>query len=93
MGKFRVEVIGIAEKHIKQHIKSGNKKNINTIEKILVELSENPFKGTGNPEPLKYELSGFWSRRINAKDRLIYFIEEEIVTVCVVSTMGHYSDK
>ena len=48
------------------------------------------FTGTGNPEELKYELSGFWSRRINKKDRLIYEVQEEVVTVFVVSAFGHY---
>jgi toxin YoeB len=46
--------------------------------------------GTGNPEALKYELIGFWSRRINQKDRLIYKVEHETVTVYVISAMGHY---
>ena len=58
--------------------------------KILNELKEHPYTGTGNPEELKYELSGFWSRRINKKDRLIYEVQEEVVTVFVVSAFGHY---
>ena len=93
MAKFRVKIEELANLHIKKHLKSGNKANIKKIEKILAELSETPFEGVGNPEPLKFELTGFWSRRINLKDRLIYFVEEEIVTVYVVSAMGHYSDK
>ncbi len=66
---------------------------IKKIERILYELSEHPYVGTGNPEQLKYELTGFWSRRINQKDRMIYKVEEDIVTVYVVSAMGHYDDK
>lgn len=93
MGKFRIEVRDVAERHIAKHYKSGDKKSIKTIQKIFLELAENPFEGIGNPEPLKFELTGFWSRRINSKDRLIYFVEEEVVTVYVVSAMGHYSDK
>jgi toxin YoeB len=93
MGKFRVEVTKIANKEIEKHKKSGNKTSINNIAKILIELSENPEQGFGNPEQLKYEYSGLWSRRINQKDRLVYRIEEEIVTVFVISAMGHYSDK
>ena len=42
---------------------------------------------------LCYEYKGYWSRRINKNDRLIYRVEEQIVTVLVVSAMGHYSDK
>lgn len=93
MGKFRVEVTKTANKEIEKHKKSGNKTSINNIAKILIELSENPEEGFGNPEQLKYEYSGLWSRRINQKDRLVYRIEEEIVTVFVISAMGHYSDK
>ncbi|WP_369014232.1 Txe/YoeB family addiction module toxin [Flavobacterium anhuiense] len=93
MGKFRVEIKELAKKQIIQHYKSGDKKSIKNIEKILLELSETPFEGIGNPEPLKYELTGFWSRRINQKDRIIYYLEDEIVTIFVVSAKGHYSDK
>lgn len=93
MGKFRVEVTKIANQDIEKHKKSGNKISIKNIAKILVDLSENPYEGFGNPELLKFEYSGFWSRRINQKDRMIYRVNEDIVTVFVVSAMGHYSDK
>jgi len=93
MGKFRVEVTEIAKKHITFHLKSGNQTSIKRIEKILKELTEAPFEGIGNPEPLKYELSGFWSRKINQKDRLIYSVNDNLVLVEVVSAMGHYNDK
>lgn len=93
MGKFRLKIEALAERHIKQHFKSGDKASIKKIEKILIELTETPYTGIGNPEPLKYELSGFWSRRINLKDRIIYKVEENIVTVFVISAMGHYGNK
>ena len=93
MAKFRIEIKEIAQKQIRLHYKSGNKKSIKAIEKILLELSETPFEGYGNPEELKYELTGFWSRKINQKDRMIYFLENETVTVQVISAMVHYSDK
>lgn len=93
MGQYFVDFEPKAKEEIKAHIKSGNKANIKKLEKILIELTQNPFEGIGNPEPLKYELSGFWSRKINQKDRMIYKVEEDIVTVFVISAMGHYSDK
>ena len=93
MGKFRVEVTKIANQDIEKHKKSGNEISIKNIAKILIDLTENPYDGFGNPEELKYEYSGLWSRRINQKDRMIYRIEEEVVTVFVISAMGHYSDK
>ena len=93
MGQFKLKIEELAEKNIKQHFKSGDKASIKKIEKILLELSETPYTGIGNPEPLRYELSGFWSRKVNQKDRLIYKVEEDIVTVFVISAMGHYDHK
>lgn len=93
MGKFRVEVTKVAIQDIEKHKKSGNKISIKSIAKILIDLAENPYEGYGDPEPLKHEYSGFWSRRINKKDRLIYKVEEDIVTVFVIAAKGHYSDK
>ena len=93
MGKFRIEVTAEAQRHISNHLKSGNQSSIKKIAKILEELTEDPFTGVGKPEALKYELSGLWSREINKKDRLLYRVKEEIVTVVVISAMGHYSDK
>jgi toxin YoeB len=58
-----------------------------------LELTENPYQGEGQPEELKHNFKGYWSRRINKKDRIIYRVHEDIVTVYVISAMGHYSDK
>lgn len=63
------------------------------IDALFDELREHPYTGTGKPEELKGTLSGLWSRRINPKDRLVYQVEENIVTVTVVQARGHYSDK
>ena len=93
MGKYFVDFEPKAKEEITAHYKSGNQGNIKKIAKILLELTESPFEGIGNPEPLKYELSGFWSRKINQKDRMIYKVDENIVTVFVISAMGHYTDK
>ena len=93
MGKYFVDFEPKEKEEIKVHLKYGNKANVKKLEKILLELEQTPFEGIGNPEPLKYELSGFWSRKINQKDRMIYKVEEDIVTVFVISAMGHYSDK
>ena len=74
-------------------IKSGNKGILNKIYSLIEDIQLHPFEGIGKPEPLKHELSGYWSRRINAKDRMIYKVEENIVTVFIISALGHYSDK
>ena len=93
MGQFKLEIEELAETHIRQHLKSGDKATIKKIEKILIELTNTPYEGIGKPEALKYELTGFWSRRINQKDRLIYKVKDDIVTVLVISAMGHYNSK
>lgn len=93
MGKFRVEIKIEAQKDLKKHLKSGNKSTIKKIETILIELENHPTTGTGQPEQLKHELSGKWSRRINQKDRMVYTINNKTVMVEVLSAMGHYSDK
>ncbi len=93
MGKFRITLTDQAKKDITKHYKSVNQSTIKKIEKILVELSEHPTTGIGNPEQLKFELTGLWSRRLNSKDRIIYEILEDIVVVDIISAAGHYSDK
>lgn len=90
MGQYQLEIKETAQKQLKQHYKSGDKASKKKIEKILFELIHHPYVGVGNPEILKHELSGLWSRRINQKDRLIYRVEEAIVTVFVLSAKGHY---
>ena len=93
MGKYHIIFDALAQKQISKHYKSGNKASIKKIEQILIELSKTPYEGIGNPEALKHNLSGIWSRRINSKDRLIYKVEENIVTVFIISALGHYGDK
>jgi len=93
MGKFRIEVTEDAQKDLKFIRKSGDKASIKKVEQIFAELETHPESGTGKPERLKFDLAGYWSRRINKKDRLVYSIENEIVTVTVVSALGHYDDK
>jgi toxin YoeB len=93
MGKYTLEITSKARKELQWHYKSGNKSDIRKIEQIFLELSNTPYKGTGNPEPLKYQLTGYWSRRINRKDRIIYKVFEDRVVVLVVSAIGHYGDK
>lgn len=93
MEEYSIVIEKNAQKELQAHYRSGNKGTIRTIEKIFQELADHPKKGTGQPEALKFYLSGYWSRRINKKDRLIYRINEDIITVVAVAAIGHYSDK
>lgn len=79
-----------AVKDIEELKKSGNKATIEKIKTLLLELAEHSTTRTGQVEALKGNLSGFWSRRIDKFNRLIYTIKEEIVTVVVISAKGHY---
>lgn len=63
---------------------------IKKITTLLTEITIDPFSGTGKPEPLKYEFSGKWSRRINFEHRLVYEVLDE--TVVIHSAYGHYED-
>ncbi len=73
--------------------KSGNKILLKKIEILLLEIQENPYFGTGKPERLKYKEGNIWSRRIDSKNRMIYSVEEDIITVEIISAKGHYDDK
>jgi len=93
MGKYSIEISTIANKHLKQHKKSGDKATKKRVEIIFQELAEHPYTGIGSPEALKYELSGYWSRKLNQKDRLVYRVNEKEVEVFVATAKGHYDDK
>ena len=93
MGKYIVTVSDTAKAQLVKHFKSGEKGLIKKIERIFEELGEYPYVGVGKPEPLKYSLSGLWSRRLDEKNRLIYEVKEQIVTVFVLSAKGHYDEK
>jgi toxin YoeB len=63
------------------------------VMKLLGELMEHPYSGTGKPELMKHDFSGQWSRRISRKHRLVYSIDDETVTIYVITIKGHYDDK
>ncbi|MEI6348316.1 MAG: Txe/YoeB family addiction module toxin [Bacteroidota bacterium] len=77
-----------------KHIDYWKKTNNVKVQKRIIELKDailsNPYNGIGNPEPLKHELSGKWSRRINKEHRFIYHIDIENNTLYVLSLKGHY---
>ena len=68
-----------------------DKKTLSPINRLIQSVMRTPFEGEGKPEALFGDLAGMWSRRINEKDRLVYCVEEEIVTI--LQCRGHYSDK
>ena len=72
--------------------KTGKKSILKKISELLRAIQENPFEGIGKPEPLKYNLSGVWSTRINQEHRIIYEIidEKTIEILNIISLKGHY---
>ncbi len=78
---------------IEKHRKAGDQSVLKKLQRLLNELRDHPITGTGQPERLKHDLAGLYSRRINRKHRLVYSIKEEMVVVYVVSGWAHYGDK
>lgn len=58
-----------------------DKKLLKRINLLIKDISRTPFEGIGNPEPLKYDFSGYWSRRIDREHRLVYQVEEGNVLI------------
>lgn len=58
------------------------------ITRLIVETSRDPFHGIGKPEPLRHQLKGFWSRRINDEHRLLYQVTND--TLIIASCRFHY---
>ena len=66
----------------------GDLKIMQRISELIDDICEHPFTGIGKPEPLKYELSGFWSRRITKRHRIIYEVFNGKISI--LSMKGHY---
>lgn len=67
-----------------------DKKTLKRINAIIKDIQRNVFEGIGKPEPLKGDLSGWWSRRIDDANRIVYKQKEE--TIIIASCKGHYDD-
>lgn len=65
-----------------------DKKNLKRINELIKAIRREPFNGIGDPEPLKFNWSGFWSRRINREHRLVYTIQDD--TLLIAQCRYHY---
>ena len=65
-----------------------DKKTLKRINKLIKATKNNSFQGIGKPEPLKENLSGFWSRRIDDTNRLVYAVDDNYLTI--ISCRFHY---
>lgn len=68
-----------------------DKKTLKRVNIIIKDIERNYFEGIGKPEPLKGDLSGFWSRRIDEQNRLVYRIQNDILEIA--QCRGHYQNK
>jgi toxin YoeB len=67
-----------------------DKKTLKKINALLKDIDRNPFSGEGKPESLKYDKQGYWSRRIDEVNRIVYKITEG--QIIIVQCKGHYND-
>ncbi len=65
-----------------------DKKTLKRINALVKDIKRSPFEGIGKPEPLKENLSGMWSRRIDEENRIVYYVNNDILYI--ISCRGHY---
>lgn len=87
---MEIVLLSQAERDLDYWKKSGNRQIMNRITALLKDIALHPYTGIGKPEALKYQLSGYWSRRINSEHRVIYAVHDDVVTVYVLSMQYHY---
>lgn len=90
---YRITLSEQARKEYLYFSQSDNKAILNKIAALLNDIAEHPYTGLGKPEPLKYELAGKWSRRINSEHRLIYSVHNDMIEIYIFSMKYHYSKK
>ena len=93
MGRYTLRLSKECDIHLEHWKKVGDNPIIRKIDRRFSELIEHPKRGTGKPETFRGDHSGYWSRRLNKKDRIIYRIDDSVVLVYVISMKGHYGDK
>jgi len=74
-----------------QYLSHTDRKLIKRINDLIADVMRNGYEGIGKPEPLRGELSGLWSRRIDREHRLVYRIKDSDVEI--VACKYHYSDR
>jgi len=85
-----IEILAWTKEAWKDYVywQSQDRKTLKRINKLIVDTQRTPFEGIGKPEPLIENLSGFWSRRIDESNRLIYIVDDNKLTI--ISCRYHY---
>jgi len=86
---MEVEFTEKAESQLQYWKQSGNQAVLKKIRQLLESILKTPFEGIGKPEPLKYELSGYWSRRITDEHRIVYAVRND--KIVIVQCRFHYA--
>jgi toxin YoeB len=88
VAKFQIET---TEQFLEEYDgwKQSDRKVLRKINSLMLAIETEPFTGIGQPELLRYALSGCWSRRINRVHRLVYRVTDDTITF--LSCRGHYS--
>lgn len=86
---YTIDFSDRAKQHLAFFKKTGDRAMMKKIFKLIQDIEKTPFEGIGKPEALKYDLSGYWSRRINREHRMIYKIMDEDI-IEIYSLKGHY---
>ena len=71
-----------------EELQEKDKRLIKKINTLIKDIKRNGNEGIGKPEPLQHELSGYWSRRIDDKNRLVYKVSDNQITI--VACVNHY---
>ena len=67
-----------------------DKKTLKRINALIKDILRSPYQGIGKPEPLRGNLSGWWSRRIDETNRIVYYEKGDVIYI--ISCLGHYDD-
>ncbi len=90
---YNIEISNDALEQLGRHKKAGNKKLLLKIKTLLEDIEHSPRTGLGKPERLKgYHAQECYSRRIDAKHRMVYQILEDTQVIIILSVFGHYEE-
>jgi len=87
---MKIEILSWTERAWSDYLywQTQDKKTLKRINKLITDVMRSPFEGIGKPEPLKENLSGFWSRRIDESNRLVYAVDDNQITI--IACRYHY---
>jgi len=90
--KYFMNEITFTEQSFREYLcwQIQDRKTLKKVNSLLKDIARHPYEGIGKPEPLKENLSGYWSRRIDERNRIVYRINDGRVEV--YQCKGHYDD-